>query len=478
MTINRTLKKLLVGLTLILFLVIIGGLPCIKEIPYLRTLVNMHEEMHVEIKPNKSREPTPRLTSFGEFFSKIVIPIGTGIGAIFIIWWGFRQVANQTKELVNQREALEQQTELARETLEHTRKVLAEQTDLARQTLEHTQKEVAATVFNNAIKHLGNRNHAAVLGGIYALNDLVRNYNDKKHIKDRFNKTVFEILCSFIREETGNPEYQKKVDKDQVASNVIQTIIDRLFLRSESVKLYQREDEHEGPYKARLRDADLRYVDFNSRKVPVNLSEADLREVDLSGARLKGAKLQQADLREARLLRAELTGAHLEVDLVRSKPGGERRTILREAKLMGANLTGANLTGADLRDADLREADLTATNLTGADLAGADLRCARMKEIVISAETKFSNKTKVWGVHNQGGICAFSAFYASYVHVGIPSTTFLSSIGYDEDTDLLTHINGTAALTPLTADEIEELARVVLTPDAIAAIHLPPPSTP
>jgi len=149
---------LLVG-SIFVIPVIFFMLPQIVKHPSIEPFVKTHVALYVEAhepdksdKPDKPKESVQRLTQFGEFAEKIVIPFGVGIGAIIAISIGFWELMKQRWELVNQR-------------------------TIARKTLEHTQKGVAAERFNNAIINLGHERRAVVLGGIYALNTLARHYN-------------------------------------------------------------------------------------------------------------------------------------------------------------------------------------------------------------------------------------------------------------------------------------------------------------
>ena len=78
--------------------------------------------------------------------------------------------------------------------------------------------------FKNAISLIGSNNAATRLGAIYALDHIAKDtYNKEKS----YTKTIFQILCSYIRETTNNDEYKIKFkDKPSVE---IQTIIDLLF---------------------------------------------------------------------------------------------------------------------------------------------------------------------------------------------------------------------------------------------------------
>jgi uncharacterized protein YjbI with pentapeptide repeats len=192
---------------------------------------------------------------------------------------------------------------------------------------------------------------------------MARAYEKEPEEKDRYSKTVFEILCSFVREETSRGEYKVKNEKkfqlegkalsaslhhDDIKKatslTVVQTIINRLFRRADSEELYGKYYED-----INLRHAVLRKVElYNAimRKLDDN-GNAVRRKVDLRDVDLRGCDLQGIDLQGARLNRAKLQGAWLV-----------------GAKLQGANLTGADLRGAVLdgaifsKDTDLELADI------------------------------------------------------------------------------------------------------------------------
>jgi uncharacterized membrane protein YciS (DUF1049 family) len=85
--------------------------------------------------------------------------------------------------------------------VEFMRDQLASQADNAR-------KQIAAEQFKNAIEHLGSEKQTVVLGGVHALHNLAMNFPDD------YSQPVFEVLCSFIHEETIKSEYQKQVLDD------------------------------------------------------------------------------------------------------------------------------------------------------------------------------------------------------------------------------------------------------------------------
>ena len=218
---------------------------------------------------------------------------------------------------------------------------------------ENSRKQIAAEQFKNAVDQLGSKEQAVVLGGVHALHNLAMTFPNE------YSQQVFEILCSFIREETTKNEYQEKVSvkiepsaKKQTALsnlpsqdtshivvdttqitlskppipvtslNIIRTIVDKIFR-------YQKHNESVYiKYRATLIGTFLRRITFFS----ANLKLVNLRDADLQGTILCYVNLQGANLSGANLQETDLGGAHLQ----------------------GANLCGTHLQGANLKDADFR----------------------------------------------------------------------------------------------------------------------------
>lgn len=213
-------------------------------------------------------------------------------------------------------------------------------TKASEKTAEAAIKSVDATLkgqvqerFKNAIDQLGNPNEAVNLGAIYTLHHIARDSTDLR-------KTVFDILCSYIRETTTG-EYLTK----EITSIKIQSIMNLLFIDISERGVYIE-------YPADLHDSYL---------TNVHLEGAWLINANLSGANLEGAELSGATLINANLANANMTGA----SLVGAK--------LNKSKLAFATLDEADLTGADLTRAELQEAKLTGATLTEANLSSAKL---------------------------------------------------------------------------------------------------------
>jgi len=179
--------------------------------------------------------------------------------------------------------------------------------------------------FKNAIEHLGSGKSSIVLGGVHSLHRIASEYS-------YYNATVFDILCSYLRDATKD-----KADGESI-NTVEQTILDLLFKYP-----FDEKSIYDGLV------ADLKGV----RLPGANLFRANLYYADLTESDLSESDLTETDLGWANLTRADLSGAYL------------TRSDLTRSDLTGANLTKTNLTGANLT-----WANLTWVNLTGADLYG------------------------------------------------------------------------------------------------------------
>ncbi|MFC0844427.1 pentapeptide repeat-containing protein [Streptomyces noboritoensis] len=218
-------------------------------------------------------------------------------------------------------------------TLRHTRDRDREQAEIARDG-QVTGRYV------EAIKLLASERTVERLGGIYALERIMRD-SAKDHL------TVVEVLAAFVRDQvTVSPDTElapKRLPEESVQA---------------ALTVLGRRPPLEEPFRIDLRRTDLR--------------GADLQDARLEGIRLGGAHLE----------RANLIGAHLE------------DAWLRDTFLGGAWLDRAHLEGAVLRGSDLRGASLKQTHLAGARLVDADLSTAvgltpdQVAEAVLEAGTK------------------------------------------------------------------------------------------
>jgi hypothetical protein len=207
--------------------------------------------------------------------------------------------------------------------------------------------------FAQALERLGSNEIYVRIGGIYALEQVLR--DSPSHHSD-----VLAVLKAFIRRRTpdwNGSQRNLPIDLDSQGKaglpgrpeEDVQTALNALGrrpLRPERVielsELYLAG--------ARLTNFDLEVWD---------LSRANLSGAWFTGADLSGTWLIEADLSEARLSNADLSNAQC-IGATLSNAN------LFNAKLYNTGFKGACLVGADLRDTNLCDADLEEADLSGA----------------------------------------------------------------------------------------------------------------
>ncbi|WP_285761527.1 pentapeptide repeat-containing protein [Nocardiopsis ansamitocini] len=225
--------------------------------------------------------------------------------------------------------------------------------------------------YKDAIEQLSSEQMAARIGGIYALEHVMRE-------SERDHETVVEVLAAFVRENaprntvtpqsvvsspwgqrmhppTGVEEPAAPVEAKKGPPTDVQTALTVIGRRPKR------------PEKNRVDLSNTNLQQANLRRA--NLQNANLREANLQNAYLTEADLQEADLREANLQNARVGGVNLQ-------NGNLYKTNLKNAKLGIANLQNANLREANLQNAYIRRAVLQHAYLDEAKLDYADLRGA------------------------------------------------------------------------------------------------------
>ncbi|MEU9662888.1 pentapeptide repeat-containing protein [Streptomyces chartreusis] len=208
-------------------------------------------------------------------------------------------------------------------------------------TLQQSREGQVTDRYTKAITQLASDKTVEQLGGIYALERIMRD-SAKDHV------TVVEVLAAFIREHAPAPR------EDTTSSSELRL---REPVQAALTVLGRRPQGRKEPFPINLTSTDLRgAVLFKSRLGKVNLSGAYLQKVNLNDAHLEGASLGGTHLESAFLFRAHLQKAVM------------LGTRLESARLNGAHLEMANLfgsqfAGADLEAAHLKEADLFGVNL-------------------------------------------------------------------------------------------------------------------
>lgn len=207
-----------------------------------------------------------------------------------------------------------------------------QQRDTVRQVndqLTVTRQAQAGERFGRAIDQLGSDKLDIRLGGIYELEQLARQADDRRLV-------VYEVLAAYVRQHAPRSRTRQQIL--QVRAPDVQA----------ALTVLGRRDHH--PKDPSLDLTGVGGADLNG----ADLREADLREAYLDHSDLSFVGLNRADLRGAELGRSSLFGAFL------------RGADLREAHLEDAKLAHADLRGADLRGAHLNGADLRSAELNGA----------------------------------------------------------------------------------------------------------------
>ncbi|WP_344072883.1 pentapeptide repeat-containing protein [Streptomyces crystallinus] len=198
--------------------------------------------------------------------------------------------------------------------------------------LRIAEKGQITTRFNTAIGNLGSDSMDVRLGGVYALERIM-----KDSAADQ--PAVVSVLTAYVRRHAPLPATTPAPAPDvQAAMDV----------------LVRRRPDRDGGVETDLSHTSLprwkptQVVQARSIHLPgVVMTESDLSGVDLGGA----------DMPKARLDGAKLT----------------------DAAVYGANLTGATFKGANLRGADFDAADLSKAEFPGTDLQGTKFTRAKLQ---------------------------------------------------------------------------------------------------
>jgi hypothetical protein len=135
--------------------------------------------------------------------------------------------------------------------------------------------------YNAAVTNLGSRSIEIRLGGIYALQRLMKD-------SPRDQSTVIAVLCAFVRDQTAPAVKPRKPPPSHVPTDV----------QAALTVVGTRNTANDGP---------TTVVDLDHAQ----LRNAQLRWLDLTGADLTGADLTRADLQRTNLTSADLTSANL-----------------------------------------------------------------------------------------------------------------------------------------------------------------------
>jgi Pentapeptide repeats (8 copies) len=180
-----------------------------------------------------------------------------------------------------------------------------------------------------------------------------RKLAEQGQLTDRFSTAIDELGSSKLDIRLGGIYALQRIMKDSVTGEDEPAIIDVL-----SAFIHERAVEGVPP----PIDVQVALTVLGNRPHPDKPANRNVRTAgNLTGLDLNGAHLDFANLIGANLTSADLIDVHLHHGYLRRL----HLNLVQDAK------------GADFTDADLRCADLSGADLTGADLTGAHLRGAK-----------------------------------------------------------------------------------------------------
>lgn len=218
--------------------------------------------------------------------------------------------------------------------------------------------------YTRAVEQLGHAELDVRIGGIYALERLMRDSPDDQ-------PTVVEVLSAFVRHR-GRIAHARPEAEHPDASYTCPLDVQA------AVTVVARRDTNRPDAAPDLSGAQLQRAQLPSA---AKLAGANLREANLSGAELWDADLRKANLIKANLSTARLSGATLEeADMAFAVALGIQAAGVRGRGLIAykADLRSAILINASLEEADFTQADLSDTRMQKSRLAGAHFREAKL----------------------------------------------------------------------------------------------------
>jgi hypothetical protein len=264
--------------------------------------------------------------------------------------------------------------------------------ELNRQGQETSKKSQVSERFSKAIELTGNADMSVRIGGLYALEQIVRDYPAE------YQTTVMQILAAYIREkskaqkETFLSTKYPNEQKTRITSPRARQFGSWTIVRS-GYKLTTEEQniiQHDSEANNQQANPDIQIAigiirerdkEFDRENFIFDLREANLNHTDLSGIVIRNAYIGQANVSSSILSKIDLSNSDLEDSNFTSSK-------LIEANLTGAYLNNTRFTDAQLQNANLTNAylgftmfdgaNLTGVNFTGARFFNADLRGATL----------------------------------------------------------------------------------------------------
>jgi uncharacterized protein YjbI with pentapeptide repeats len=228
------------------------------------------------------------------------------------------------------------------------------------QQAELTREGQVTDRYVEAVKLLGNANQHQRVGGIYALERILKD-------SEADRPAIVDVLSVFARTGPGS-----QVVDDAPSKGRIRRQVERppgqsgtADVQAAVTVLGRWPQTHDG-------DLDLSRADLRG----LNFLKAELCGANMSASQLDGALLAEANLSDGHFLGAKLRLAWMTSAVARNADFTDAdlsRSTLQQVDLEGARLHRANLSHANLWEANLRQTDLTSVCLDGASLRGTDL---------------------------------------------------------------------------------------------------------
>lgn len=208
-------------------------------------------------------------------------------------------------------------------------------------TLKANEAKQVAERFSKAVEQLGNDNIHVRLGGIFMLEQVAKDAEEKYYWQ------VIEMLTSYVRERSP-------WNKEKAA--LLEQEIPPLPTDIQAVMTVLARRKHSYGHPLERHSIDLHGADLRQLQLPpktqlneANFAATNLQEAIFGSANLKGAGFVNANLKQASLWDANLQGAIL------------WNANLQKANLWSSDLRAAILWGANLQKASLKEAKLKRT---------------------------------------------------------------------------------------------------------------------
>ena len=233
--------------------------------------------------------------------------------------------------------------------------------------------------FKSATEHLGNENKMVRISAFYQFYYLAKNHPDNE-----FRKSIFEILCSYLRAMPHDKSHLTDENGDKYITEECQTLLNVLFKPKEKTAFSGFHANLQG---ACLVRADLDFANLSSANLAhANLSEATMHFADISSAYLFGANFEKADLFSANLKNIESMKSLIPKQ---SYSVNFKNAHIHGADLSGANLRHANLEQTNLSNAILKDAFMFYADLSFAYLYGADIENTHIQDVLSIKEANF-----------------------------------------------------------------------------------------